>query len=83
MNGNLQCSPLNILQAANLYVFGVNNPVRYVDPSGLIIELPQAPKRYDFGGGRRNQIKYEEAKSAYEIALAGYNRAISYLIKGF
>jgi len=28
-----------ILQARNLYVFGINNPVMFVDPSGLRIEI--------------------------------------------
>jgi len=30
-------SPLAILQAANLYVYGINNPVRWNDPSGLSV----------------------------------------------
>jgi len=32
---NMTDSPLAILQAANLYVYTMNNPVRWVDPSGL------------------------------------------------
>ncbi|MCL2358117.1 MAG: hypothetical protein FWC70_13355 [Defluviitaleaceae bacterium] len=35
LHGNLQCSPAAILQAANLYVFTMNNPVFWIDPSGL------------------------------------------------
>jgi len=31
----MQDSPLAILQAANLFVYCMNNPVRYTDPSGL------------------------------------------------
>ncbi|MCL2152522.1 MAG: hypothetical protein FWH57_06120, partial [Oscillospiraceae bacterium] len=29
----------NIMQSANLYVFCLNNPLRWIDPSGMIIEL--------------------------------------------
>jgi len=36
-NTNSQCSPLAILQAANLYVYTMNNPVRWNDPNGLFI----------------------------------------------
>jgi len=32
---NMQRSPLAILQAANLYVYTMNNPIRWVDPWGL------------------------------------------------
>jgi len=35
LNGNINDSPLNILQAGNLYMFVMHNPVRWVDPSGL------------------------------------------------
>jgi RHS repeat-associated protein len=36
-NENQQDSPLAILQAANLYVYTVNNPVKWRDPSGLFV----------------------------------------------
>ncbi|MCL2388572.1 MAG: M91 family zinc metallopeptidase, partial [Defluviitaleaceae bacterium] len=39
MHGNLQGSVANILQAGNLFVFCINNPVMWVDPSGLVIQL--------------------------------------------
>ena len=39
LNGNINDSPLNILQAGNLFVFAVNNPVMWIDPSGFVIEL--------------------------------------------
>jgi len=38
MNGNLTDSPLHILQAANLFVFTMNNPVRWTDPTGLFAQ---------------------------------------------
>ena len=31
----MQDSPIAMLQAANLYVFTMNNPIRWIDPSGL------------------------------------------------
>jgi RHS repeat-associated protein len=34
-NSNMQSDPLAILQSANLYVYCINNPVHYRDPSGL------------------------------------------------
>ena len=36
---NMQSSTAAILQSANLFVFCINNPVRWIDPSGLRIEL--------------------------------------------
>jgi len=35
----MQSSPLAQLQAANLYVFTVHNPVRFIDPSGLLLQI--------------------------------------------
>ena len=39
LRGNLQTCGLAVLQSGNLYAFTVNNPVRFNDPSGLVIEL--------------------------------------------
>ena len=49
MHGNLQCSPSSQLQAANLYVFVTNNPVMFVDPTGL---------------ARVNTVEYARAQGA-------------------
>jgi len=35
LNGNINDNPLNILQAGNLYMFVMHNPVRWHDPTGL------------------------------------------------
>ena len=35
LNGNLQSSTAAILQSANLFVFTMNNPIMWIDPSGL------------------------------------------------
>jgi len=40
----MQDSPLAMLQAANLYLFTMHNPVRWVDPSGLAAQRP-SPQR--------------------------------------
>jgi len=39
LHGNINDSPLNILQAGNLYMYCVHNPVRWIDPTGLVIQL--------------------------------------------
>jgi len=49
----------------------------WVDPTGLEIELPQAPRREDF----RNDRRYQEARATFERNMAGYNRAIEYLMQ--
>jgi len=38
MHGNLQSSTAAILQSANLFVMTMNNPVRWIDPTGLFAE---------------------------------------------
>jgi len=38
--GNMQNGPLAIMQAANLYMYTVHNPVRWIDPSGLSLTVP-------------------------------------------
>jgi len=43
-----------ILQSSNLFAFAVNNPVRWVDPSGRVIVCPKAV--------------YQAAKEAYQMA---------------
>jgi len=43
-----------ILQAGNLYTFGLNNPVMWADPSGLIIELA-------YGATYVQRYAYEQA----------------------
>ncbi|MCL2353449.1 MAG: RHS repeat-associated core domain-containing protein, partial [Defluviitaleaceae bacterium] len=35
--GNMQTNNLSILQSGNLFVFGMNNPVRWIDPSGMVV----------------------------------------------
>ena len=40
-----------IMQAANLFVFGINNPVRWVDPSGLFIISAMVNPAHNFGLG--------------------------------
>ena len=48
--GNMQSSNAAILQSANLYVYTVNNPVRWVDPSGLAKEPTFKSIHYGSGG---------------------------------
>jgi len=74
---NMQGSPHSILQSGNLFVYAINNPVMWVDPTGLVIELPEAPRREDF----RNDRRYQEARATFERNMAGYNRAIEYLMQ--
>ena len=38
LNGNINDSPLNILQAGNLYMFVMHNPVMFADPWGLFAQ---------------------------------------------
>ena len=45
-NRNMQSNNAAILQSGNLFMFVMHNPVRYVDPSGLMAALPRA-----IGGG--------------------------------
>ena len=46
--GNMQTSPNAIAQAGNLFVFTMNNPVRWIDPTGLFAQeyLPMPVKPY-------------------------------------
>jgi len=37
--GNMQSSNYAILQAGNLFAYTINNPIRWIDPSGIVIEL--------------------------------------------
>ena len=36
---NMQRCAWSIVQAGNLYVFGINNPVMFIDPTGLFIQV--------------------------------------------
>jgi len=48
MNGNLQDSPLAQLQAANLYLFTMHDPVNFTDPSGLVAYSVRHPQSGGF-----------------------------------
>jgi len=39
LHGNLQNCHLSVAQAGNLYMFVIHNPVRFIDPTGLILQL--------------------------------------------
>ena len=67
--GNMQSSPNAIHQAANLYAFGINNPVKWIDPSGRIIELPRNYEErntimYHLRQLTRDTLSYERHESA-------------------
>lgn len=50
-----------IMQAGNLFVFAINNPIRWIDPSGLRIELPSDTT--------------QEQRDAYNRAITYLNRS--------
>ena|GEM_PF-4723898 len=82
-NTNSQCSPLAILQAANLYVYTMNNPIRWIDPSGLMALDPttQALKDRFIAteyGGRVNASEYALAQGAFVTNLNGGGINISH-----
>ena len=72
-------------QGLNLYLYCQGNPVKYVDPTGLIIELesaPTAPKRENYKTDKTFNImwkRYESALKRYEKSVQEYDRAIEYL----
>jgi len=72
----MECN-LTIMQSGSLFMYVLHNPVRWIDPTGLIIELPQAPRREDFWTNRR----YQEARATFEWNMAQYRRAIEYLMQ--
>jgi len=39
--GNMTSSPAAIAQSSNLFIFTMNNPVRFIDPSGLFAITPE------------------------------------------
>jgi len=45
--GNMQDGLLSIRQASNLYSFVLNNPIAFVDPSGLRLEIIGTPEQRD------------------------------------
>ena len=47
---NMQGSTAAIMQAGNLYMYTMHNPVRWVDPSGLSAALPPAPMFFPSAG---------------------------------
>ena len=60
---NMQNCPLSIMQAGNLFVYTINNPVMWIDPSGLRIEY------------RRDHL----GRAATSAQILQYRRAIEYL----
>ena len=64
-----------ILQAGNLYVYAMNNPLMYVDPSGRVAApiivpfvLPLIPKSVDFAKTKGPTISQQAKQGARQIA---------------
>jgi len=80
---NMTDSPLAILQAANLYVKTMNNPIRWIDPSGLMALDPTTQALLDRFiateyGGRVNASEYALAQGATVTNLNGGGINISH-----
>ena len=76
-------SPLAILQAANLYVYTMNNPIRWIDPSGLKALDPTTQALRDRFiateyGGRVNAREYALSQGATVTNLNGGGINISH-----
>ena len=81
--GNMTDSPLAILQAANLYVYTMNNPIRWIDPSGLKALDPTTQALRDRFiateyGGRVNAREYALSQGATVTNLNGGGINISH-----
>ncbi len=68
----------------NWYAYCRENPVKFVDPSGLKIEIsePEEPERDDFETEQEYQAavaNYNKAMSEHNENVKQYNRAIAYL----
>ena len=66
LNGNINDSPLNILQAGNLFVFAVNNPVMWIDPSGLVIELSGTAAQ------QQTMLSYLQKLTDHQLGINSY-----------
>ena len=74
--GNMQDSPIAILQSANLFVFTMNNPVMWADPTGLFSErINEIQNRLDnprnYNQATINHLNRELAR-AYQAELTRF-----------
>jgi len=61
---NMQSSTNAILQAGNLYVYTINNPVRWIDPTGLVIQLSRNENE------RMNTLSYLQMLTRDELSVS-------------
>ena len=64
-NGRFVPCPLAIMQAGNLFVYCINNPIRWTDPTGRIIELAGTRRR------REEILEYLQQLTNDELGLDG------------
>ena len=77
--GNMQDGLLSIRQASNLYSFVLNNPITFVDPSGLRLEIAATPGRRDIIMSNLQQLTNDTLSWTecwqYNVWIVGYNSA--------
>jgi len=69
--GNMQSSAAAIIQSGNLFVFGINNPVMFIDPSGMVIQIACFHSAF-YSDSSMTLQEFEEA-------LRQFNRALEHL----
>jgi len=77
LHGNLQDDTNGITQAGNLYMFVMHNPVMWVDPSGLIIELAGTSEEREIILSYLRRITHHELRVDSNGILSIVSRAIN------